>query len=127
MCPTAWSEWCATTSTAAAPPSATTTRSNGCSARRTTCATSTRNEVRPDLRDRTNPAKLHRAHQLARQNLERAPRSRLAARHRAKERRAAGKHRVRAERACFEDVDAAAHAAVEKHGELVPYGLADLR
>src|SRR5688572_2930345 len=127
MCPTAWSVWCATTSTAAAPPSGTTTRSSGCSAPPTTCATSTRNEVRPDLRDRTNPAKLHRAHQLARQDLERVPRSRLAARHRAKERRAAGKDCVRAERARFEDVHAAAHAAVEQHRELVSYGLADPR
>src|SRR5688572_14404631 len=121
------SAWCATTSTAAAPPSATTTRSSGYSARRSTCAASTRNEVRSDLRARTNPAKLHRAHQLARQDLERAQRSRLAGRHRAKERRAAGEHRLRAERARFQDVHAAAHAAVEQHGHAVAYRARDRR
>ena len=84
-------------------------------------------QVRADLRARTNPAKLHRAHQLARQDLERAQRSRLAGRHRAKERRAAGEHRLRAERARFQDVHAAAHAAVEQHGHAVSYRARDRR
>ena len=74
----------------------------------------------PISRDRAHAAKLHRALQLARQDLERAPRARLAARHRAEERRAAGEHAVRAERARFQDVDAAAHAAVEQHGDREP-------
>ena len=51
----------------------------------------------------------------------------LAARHRAEERRAAGEHRLRAERARLEDVDAAAHAAVEQHGELVSHRPEDIR
>src|ERR671915_754276 len=94
---------CATTSTAAARPSATTTRSSGFSALPTTCEISTCDQVRTDLVNRAHPAKLHRAHQLARQDLERALRARLPARHRAEERRPAGKHRVRAERARLED------------------------
>ena len=73
---------------------------------------------RADLGGRAHAAKLHRAHQLARQDLERAARARLAARHRAEQRRPAGQHRLRAERARLEDVDAAAHAAVEQHREL---------
>src|SRR5688500_20363656 len=109
------------TCTGGAAPSATTTRSNGSSARRTTCATSIRQQVRADLGGRAHPAKLHRPHQLGRQDLERAARARLAARHRAEERRPAGKHPLRAERAGLQDVDAAAHAAIEAYGDFLSY------
>src|SRR5688572_26465909 len=113
MFPMAWSARCVTTCTAAARPKNTTTRWSGSSAHRTMCATSIRQQVRADLGGRANPAKLHRAHQLGRQDLERAARARLCARHRAEERRPAGKHGLCAKRARLQDVDAAAHAAVE--------------
>ena len=70
------------------------------------CGISALEQMRADLRYRAHAAKLHRAHQLARQDLERAQRARLPARHRAEERRPPGKHRVRAERARFEHVHA---------------------
>ena len=54
------------------------------------------------------------------EDLERAARSRFAARHRAEERSAAGEHRLRAERARLDDVDASAYPAVEQHGQLSP-------
>src|SRR5215213_4705586 len=114
------SAWCATTCSAAAPRSSTTMRWNGCSARPTTCAPSSRKQILADLGHRAHAAKLHCAHQLGLQDLERAPRARLRAGHRPEKRRAPGKHALRAEGAGFQDVDAAAHSAVEQDGELVP-------
>ena len=63
-------------------------------------------QVRGDLGHGAHAAELHRALELARQDLERTARAGFAARHCAEERRAARQHAVRAKGAGFEDVDA---------------------
>src|SRR2546426_12148570 len=83
-----------------------------------TSGTSRANKVGADLGDRARSAQLHRSLELAREDFQRAARARLAACDHAKKRRSAGEHRLRAERACLQDVDAAAHAAVEQHRHL---------
>src|SRR6185436_3974345 len=108
------------TSTATARPSATTTRSTGSSRRPTTSGIS-REQPGPELGRRARAAKLHSAQQLGLQDLQRAQRAGFTARHAAEERRAPGQHGLRAKRARLDDVDAAAHAAVEQYGQLGSY------
>ena len=71
--------------------------------------------------DRDRDIDLHAFLHVHHTDLERPAGAGLAAGHHAEQRRAPDQHRLRAERAGLEDVDTAAHAAVEQHGHPVPH------